>query len=651
MVKKLLFSFFLFFTIITHSQSIVINELDADTPSTDVLEFVELKTSTPNMALDGYVVVFFNGSSDTSYAAYDLDGYSSDANGIFLIGNSGVSPTPTIIFNTNFLQNGADAVAVYQDNATTFPNGTTVSSVNLEDALVYDTNDSDDAGLLTGLGQTIQYNENMNSDKDNQSLQRKSDGTFEAKTPTPGTLNDGSGVTQTSITISTPEVLYNEGDIFDITFTSSEVLTSDLVINYTLANATFTTSDYTGNLTVTIPSGSTSASSQITLVDDTINEDIETIIVKYVNLDSNYLANNDNYTITIYDNDYTTSTWGTPLNPTYGLVSSTAPIGYYDSLDGKSGQALKDAITAIIADPTTVRAQTYGDVWDMLKEADENPENNNQVWLIYTEQGRYKSLQQGSDGGVGKWNREHIYAQSRGGFSDGTSTTADGKDVFMVTDATHLEHAHGDAHHLRPADPGENSTRNNNDFGEIGDEYNGPSGNAGSWKGDVARALMYMTLRYNGLSIVAGNPDNTTVGAIGDTDYLYTWNTQDPPDDYEMHRNNVIYDWQKNRNPFIDLPALADYVFGSKTTEVWNKSLGFDDYAKTVFSYSNPVSDYLYIHGQYEGVLTVYNSQGLTEFSAKLTDNKVDLSRLNQGVYFFNIVTQTKVLQGKIIKI
>ena len=642
MVKKLPLILLLFLSIIINSQTVVINELDADTPSSDILEFVELKTSTPNMSLDGYVVVFFNGNVDASYASFNLDGYTSNVNGIFLLGNSAVSPSPSIIFSNNTLQNGADAVALYQGAAPSSP-----TTENLIDAVVYDTNDGDDYSLLSALGLVVQYNEGANGDKDNESIQRKSDGTFETKTPTPGALNDGGGVSQVSITISTTASEHNEGDNFDLTFTASETLTSDLVLNYTLVNEEFKSTDYTGNLTVTILSGETTASTQITLIDDTENEDIETITVSYVNFDTENIAFNDGYEITIYDNDFTTSTWGTPLNPTYGVVSSTAPTGYYSSLDGKSGQALKDAITAIIADPEKVRAQTYGDVWDMLKEADVNPENNNQVWLLYSEIGRYKSLQQGSEGGVDRWNREHIYPQSRGGFSGGTFTTADGKDIYMTTDATHLEHAHGDAHHLRPADPGENSSRNNSDYGE---QYNGPSGTAGSWRGDVARSLMYMALRYDGLSIVSGNPADATVGELGDLDYLLSWIENDVPDDYEMHRNNVIYEWQNNRNPFIDLPELAAYVYGSKTSEVWNSALGIADYDVQEFRYSNPVVDVMFLNMDIIGEISIYNAQGQLVMNKEINDKKVDISMLIEGVYFFNIRTENSIYQGRVIK-
>jgi len=129
--------------------SIIINELDSDTPSTDTLEFIELYDGgAGNTSLNGLVLVLFNGSSDISYSAFDLDGYSTNDNGYFLLGNAAVVPSPSIIFSDNTLQNGADAVALYAGNATDFPINTPVTTTNLIDAVVYDTNDADDAGLL-----------------------------------------------------------------------------------------------------------------------------------------------------------------------------------------------------------------------------------------------------------------------------------------------------------------------------------------------------------------------------------------------------------------------------------------------------------------------------------------------------------------------
>ncbi|MBC8527068.1 MAG: lamin tail domain-containing protein, partial [Candidatus Cloacimonetes bacterium] len=190
---------------------IIINEVDSDTPGTDVLEFIELYDGgVGNTPLDGYVVVLYNGSNDLSYNAFDLDTYSTDANGYFLLGNASVVPTPSIIFGSNGLQNGADAVALYTDDATNFPNGTGVTTTNLIDAIVYDTNDPDDPALLVLLnpGQP-QVNEDGKGDKDHHSNQRIPNGsggarntdTYTQGLPTPGAENQVQAPIPQNVTI------------------------------------------------------------------------------------------------------------------------------------------------------------------------------------------------------------------------------------------------------------------------------------------------------------------------------------------------------------------------------------------------------------------------------------------------------------------
>ncbi len=178
--------------------TVLINEIDADTEGTDILEFVELYDGgVGNAILDGYVIVFYNGSNNQSYAAYDLDGFTTDASGYFVLGNAAV-PNVSIIFGSNGLQNGADAVALYQADATDFPSGIMVTTTGLIDAIVYDTNDSDDADLLVLLNEgEAQINEDGNGNKNMHSLQRFPNGegglrntsTYTQAVPTPGASN------------------------------------------------------------------------------------------------------------------------------------------------------------------------------------------------------------------------------------------------------------------------------------------------------------------------------------------------------------------------------------------------------------------------------------------------------------------------------
>ncbi|NUO49518.1 MAG: hypothetical protein HOV80_11745, partial [Polyangiaceae bacterium] len=93
---------------------LVVNELDSDTTGTDVLEFVEISTGVPGVSLNGYSLVLFNGGNDRSYLVVSLDGVVSGPNGLAVIGNPGVVPAPQKTFANNLLQNGADAVAIYQ---------------------------------------------------------------------------------------------------------------------------------------------------------------------------------------------------------------------------------------------------------------------------------------------------------------------------------------------------------------------------------------------------------------------------------------------------------------------------------------------------------------------------------------------------------
>jgi len=633
------------------SQVLVINEFDPDSPSTDTAEFIELKSQTPNFSTDGYILVFFNGSTngaDSSYLVIDLNGATTDNNGLLVIGSEGVSPFPQVLIAQNVFQNGADGVGIYQASVDDFPEGTLATQTNLIDAMVYDTNDADDTGLLALLGETNQYNDNGTT-ANPRSIQRFVDGTgiesYSTATPTPRRENDGSGNTINPIAISVAQSLYDEGATFDITFTAQTVVTSDLNFTVSLNNFGFNTSDFTGNLDLTIPNGANSTSTTITLIDDAADEGDEVLQIRFLDLVEPIVPANDRVEVRVVDNDFTMAAWGTPINPTFGLVQSTQPVGYYDSLDGFSDIALRQALQDVIADPTTVRAQTYADVIDILLEADQNPENSNQVWLVYTEEGRPKLDLQTSSNNTGKWNREHTYPRSRGGFFDiEEDEIADGIDVFWTTEADSLRHGNSDAYALRAADASENSSRGNQHYGE----YVGPTGTLGSFRGDVARSVLYMEIRYNGLEVVNGFPNTT--GQLGDLATLLDWHRNDPPDDFEMNRNNVVNNWQKNRNPFIDLPLLVEYIWGNNVGEMWDQSLSVDDNdLNEITLYPNPTNGRIYISGlNTNAEIDVFSVEGKLLKHYNLIENYVDLD-LASGLYLLRLNSDNQSITKKLI--
>lgn len=182
-MKTITFIIFLLFATLSFSQ-IRINELDVDQTGTDVTEFVEILSDSPNFSLEGYIVVFYNGSDDESYKTVDLTGYVTDAEGYFIIGSSGTPGVDISIGTSNTIQNGPDAIAIHQDDASNFPNGTPVTNANLIDAIVYGTNDDDDPELLAGLDQTVQWDEDLNGNKDTESIQYLSVGSFCVMLPT-----------------------------------------------------------------------------------------------------------------------------------------------------------------------------------------------------------------------------------------------------------------------------------------------------------------------------------------------------------------------------------------------------------------------------------------------------------------------------------
>lgn len=242
---------------------------------------------------------------------------------------------------------------------------------------------------------------------------------------------------------------------------------------------------------------------------------------------------------------------GSPADPEPTPTPNPSTGAYYDAAIGKTGAALKSALHNIIDDHTEI---SYSNVWTALRETDEDPNNSNNVILLYTGRSQSKFT---NGGNVNDWNREHVWAKSHGDF--GTSMGA-GTDL----------------HHLRPTDVSVNGTRSNLDFDNGGNEHSEASGNyydSDSWeprdsvKGDVARMLFYMAVRYEGdsgeLDLELNNQvNNGTAPYHGKLSVLLQWHKQDPVDNFERTRNEIIYtDYQHNRNPFIDHPEWASAIW------------------------------------------------------------------------------------------
>ena len=242
---------------------------------------------------------------------------------------------------------------------------------------------------------------------------------------------------------------------------------------------------------------------------------------------------------------------GDTTNPEPTPTPAPSTGSYYDAANGKIGAALKTALHNIIDDHTEI---SYSNVWTALRETDEDPNNPNNVILLYTGRSQSKLT---NGGNANDWNREHVWAKSHGDFG---TTMGAGTDL----------------HHLRPTDVSVNSSRSNLDFDNGGNEHTEAAGNyydADSWeprdsvKGDVARMLFYMVVRYEGdsgeLDLELNNQvNNGSAPYHGKLSVLLQWHKEDPVDNFERARNEIIYtDYQHNRNPFIDHPEWASAIW------------------------------------------------------------------------------------------
>lgn len=184
---------------------------------------------------------------------------------------------------------------------------------------------------------------------------------------------------------------------------------------------------------------------------------------------------------------------------------------------------------------------SYGERHQYLYHADADLSNPDNVILMYSGESRYweEYTSPNNPYSPQTFNTEHIYPQSKLG-SD--------------------EIAKADLHLLRCADANQNQDRSNYPYGDgsgtyglVGDHQWYPGDD---WRGDVARIVMYVNLRYG-----------HSFTQVGTLELFLKWNREDPVSPFEEQRNNVIEGAQGDRNPFIDNPYLATIIWGGDAAE------------------------------------------------------------------------------------
>lgn len=272
-----------------------------------------------------------------------------------------------------------------------------------------------------------------------------------------------------------------------------------------------------------------------------------------------------------------------------GILCAQVPDGYYAGAEGKGGAELKTALFRIIKDPRVI---PYADLWEIFQLTDR--QKNNKVWDMYSdipEKGAkylydFRNNRCGSYRKEGDcYNREHILPKS----------------WFKGSES--LE---SDLFHLYPADGYVNNRRGNLPLGEAGITYwessNGSRigrntfGNyrktifepIDAYKGDFARSYFYVVTAYEE-QLPLWNSDQVGGSRYpGFSDWslhlMLKWHREDPVSIKEVRRNEVVYRIQKNRNPYIDYPELAEYVWGDFRTTAFESSSLSDSFLKIEYS-------------------------------------------------------------------
>lgn len=344
---------------------------------------------------------------------------------------------------------------------------------------------------------------------------------------------------------------------------------------------------------------------------------------------------------------------------------------YYKDVDlNLTGIALKNVLATKIITTHTHQLFYTPDIWQVSKITGPNPNNSSEVVLFYGwENGidtdisndlyRNNILKDSGNGESFVWNREHVFAKSLAVPSLSTKEPGPGTD----------------AHNLRPADRSRNSERSNRKF-SAGSGHSKITANGGwypgdAWKGDVARIIMYMYVRYNGngskISETKCLPTNIGIGSSTTTpddmiDLFLQWNAEDPVSDLEKQRNtyhgNILNTYaQGNRNPFIDNPILATKIWGGpKAEDLWGTLNVSKSDLTQLKIYPNPTSiNSITIHIPADlevNSITLFSIIGSKIYQLKNPDKentKIRIKNLKSGMYLLKITNNSSTISKKIV--
>ena len=332
------------------------------------------------------------------------------------------------------------------------------------------------------------------------------------------------------------------------------------------------------------------------------------------------------------------------------IIFAQIPNGYYDAGIGKKGAELKTTLHLIINPHTQL--EYYG-LATSFRTSDWHPDGY--YWDMYslTKRSSWTGL-----------NREHNMPKSWFGVSsDEVNTWPIGSDL----------------HNLYPSDATANSAKSNYALGVVGSSptfsngvvkvgkntYPGYSGTvfepADEYKGDFARDYMYMVTSYEDYSTIwqstgtSSMLNNNTYPVLNTyaINLLLEWANIDPVSKKEIDRNNVVYQLQGNRNPFIDFPVLSEYIWGKYMDEVWNGSdLNPDTNKGLILSYLQGEKKlFVKLNATSTALYYLYSIDGMMIMTGNKIDaeSKIDVSFLQKGMYILKIYTDNVRKTAKFI--